>query len=169
MKKIVFTFSLFLFFTFPFNGIAHTYLSSSTPEDGQVLTQPVEEIVLQFETEVEELSTMRLYRNDELVEMDVLRTDQNQLIGDIPEELANGTYVVDWSIIGEDGHPIEGEISFSIEAKENTDKERTENQNIESTEVEEDEPESVVPIILTALFALITIAGIWLLFRTKKK
>ncbi|MFD2912140.1 copper resistance CopC family protein [Jeotgalibacillus terrae] len=169
MKKIVFTFSLFLLFAFPFNGLAHTYLSSSTPEDGQVLTQPVEEIVLQFETEVEELSTMSLYRNDELVEIDVRLTDHNQLIGDIPEELVNGDYVADWSIIGEDGHPIEGVISFSIKARENTDTNRTEYQNIESAESQEDVPESVVPIILTTLFALITIAGIWLLFRTRKK
>ena len=31
------------------------------------------------------------------------------------QPLKNGNYIVDWKIIGTDGHPIEGTFSFSVE------------------------------------------------------
>ena len=36
--------------------------------------------------------------------------------GSITDVLENGQYIISWKIIGEDGHPIDGEIVFSVDA-----------------------------------------------------
>lgn len=182
MKKIIVVSSLFLLVAFPVPGRAHTYLSSSDPEDGQILTTPVDEITLQFETKVEELSTMSLYKNGEMIEMDLRLTETNQLVGEVDEELIDGEYTVDWSIIGEDGHPINGNLSFIIESADSSEEDHIEGETLESakepeqTEVENlesakepDGTRSMLSSVLTGLFALITLSGIWLLVRSKDK
>ena len=101
----------------PMAALAHTELLASTPADGAQLDEPPVEVVLTFEGEIGEASAFTVtdvegaeVGNGEL-DLDV--ADRNVLRGDvtIAEE---GAYTVTYSIVGEDGDPIEGELTFAV-------------------------------------------------------
>ena len=56
MTKKVVLFLLFVFVLFSNQAFAHTSLEDSTPKDGEVITEPIQELTLIFETKVEETS-----------------------------------------------------------------------------------------------------------------
>ena len=49
------------------------------------------------------------------VEVAELSLNANMMFGSVPTDLENGSYTISWKIIGADGHPIEGEVPFSVE------------------------------------------------------
>ena len=40
------------------------------------------------------------------------------MVGILAEPLANGAYNIQWNIAGVDGHPISGEINFTVQRDE---------------------------------------------------
>lgn len=119
MKKILIVLLLSMF-ALPMVGQAHTTLSSSTPAEGEVIVEPIEEVVLTFGTVIEEGSTMTLESGGNSYEFDEIAVADETMTGEITEELPNGAYTIRWNIIGVDGHPIEGQVPFEldIEAEE---------------------------------------------------
>jgi copper resistance protein C len=118
LKKII----LFLFCTLlivPSFVSAHTSLSSSNPSEGQVVTENLEQIILTFATSIEELSTMDLVKDGNLIPLEGIKVENNQLTGTIAKPLENGSYIIQWTIVGEDGHPIKGEINFAVQMDQN--------------------------------------------------
>ncbi|MEK3886584.1 copper resistance CopC family protein [Bacillus sp. FSL K6-3431] len=102
-----------------------------------------------------------------------------------PSTLENGNYDVEWSIIGADGHPIEGTFSFSVDVpvEEESDKNLTETEE-EDPKQEEDNQESsteplkqevehsnlpsyVIPSITGVLFVIVAGSVFWLMRRKK--
>ena len=114
MKKI-FLFSFILLFSFVGNAFAHTGLESSTPQDGQIITEELQEITLTFEGKIENSSTFTLQNSTGEEISAEISLAENQMFGKLSNPLENGKYQVHWSIIGADGHPIEGNVSFSVE------------------------------------------------------
>ena len=48
-------------------------------------------------------------------------TSEDEVVtADLPDELADGTYVVAWRVVSADGHPISGSLTFSIGAPSET-------------------------------------------------
>ncbi|MCM3715456.1 copper resistance protein CopC [Alkalihalobacillus oceani] len=134
MKKILFFFILMMVF-YTNSALAHTSLDQSSPSDGDVLTHSPSDIFLEFNTRIEQGSKFQLFTsNNEEVVIEDIAIDDNILIGMIPSELQNGVYMVNWNIIGADGHPIEGTYSFTIDGNE------------ESSEIMEPEQEVSPPI-----------------------
>ncbi|GAJ40310.1 copper resistance CopC family protein [Saccharococcus caldoxylosilyticus] len=130
IKKII----LMMFLTFlciPSIGHAHSYLSSSNPKAKETVTQPLETITLTFETKIEKLSTMHLLNNGNEIPLNNITVKDNQLIGTISTPLENGSYTIVWKIVGEDGHPITGEIPFNVKVAQN--KTKTPTQSTTST------------------------------------
>lgn len=115
MKKIIVA-ALLLVFGMPFTAHAHTALTSSNPAEGERLAETPEELELVFGTIIEEGSTMTLEGPETDVALGNISISENVMKALISEELVNGQYIISWKIIGEDGHPIEGEILFSLEA-----------------------------------------------------
>ncbi|WP_142827044.1 copper resistance CopC family protein [Planococcus soli] len=105
---------LFLILILPFSVQAHTTLLSSTPAEGETITQALDEVQLVFGTRIEEGSTMSVEGESEAFEFDSIMVAEDSMAGEFSEPLANGNYRILWNIIGEDGHPIEGEIAFSV-------------------------------------------------------
>lgn len=97
---------------------AHTELATSDPADGSTLTEAPTEVVLTFEGEVSEDASLTVTgpSGDEVGsgELDLNVADRNVIRGGVTVEEA-GEYVVAYSIAGEDGHPIEGEVTFTFE------------------------------------------------------
>lgn len=117
MKKILFALFVLLV-TVPMAAQAHTVLTSSNPEEGQTITESLNEITLVFETQIEAGSTISLESAGQSVSFEEIVASGNTLQGRLAEqELPNGAYVIQWSIVGADGHPIKGEIAFNVELK----------------------------------------------------
>jgi copper resistance protein C len=194
LKKIMF-FLLCTFLLVPSFVTAHTGLSSSNPSEGQVVTENLEQIVLTFATPIEVLSTMDLVKDGNVIPLEDIKVENKQLSGTIANPLENGSYIIQWKIVGEDGHPIKGEINFIVEMAQNeaeptpvtpeeteegqddesqTDQteESSENQNTASDTVENTDDQNnndSSPTLITLFIVLIVIFGIVLLLFTKKK
>ena len=118
MKKIILS-AILLFFACVPSVFAHTGLSSSVPEDGETIQEEVEHVTLIFNTSIETMSTVRV---TDAMGMEVpfaeITVDDKEMKAILEFPLTTGNYQVDWKIVGQDGHPIEGQYSFSIEKSE---------------------------------------------------
>jgi copper resistance protein C len=104
-----------LFFLLGTNVFAHSHLEDSSPKDGAVLTESLKEIKLTFETNLEPTSTFTVAdANGTSVTLPV-EIKGNQLVGVLQNDLTNGAYSIHWKIIGTDGHPLEGDLSFTVQ------------------------------------------------------
>ena len=189
MTKKVVLFLLFIFVLFSNQAFAHTSLEDSTPKDGEVITEPIQELTLLFETKVEETSSINvLNSNGESVALGNFVIEDGEMWATFLQPLENGDYKVEWKIIGADGHPIEGEFSFSVNvpvteapAEEQIEpQEETQPQpNVEEKEVDtvneaKDEeiqqnkmPSYIIPTIIGIL--IVIVVGSFLLIMKRKK
>ena len=109
--------ALSLMLGLPALAAAHTDLIESSPADGAQLDEPPTEVVLTFEDEVSEDSSFTVTDADGnevgsgALDLDV--ADRNVLRGEVTIT-DDGTYTVAYTIVGEDGDPIEGEASFTV-------------------------------------------------------
>ncbi|TDL80821.1 copper resistance CopC family protein [Peribacillus frigoritolerans] len=187
MKKILSLFGMLVLLILPNTAFAHTHMTSSNPEEGSTVTEPVKEIELTFDTPIESLSTMTLTRDGADVPLEV-KAEGETLKGISSSELENGSYTADWKIIGEDGHEMEGTLAFTVqqEVKEeepqpstddetamNEDDQNAENdktaqtdQQAENAESERSENSPVMTVILVAI-GVIAVIGIVLLMKKK--
>ncbi|WP_338471633.1 copper resistance protein CopC [Niallia sp. XMNu-256] len=119
MPKIIILLLLFIFIVMPANqAIAHTSLQESIPKDGEIVTDSVQELRLIFSTRIEQTSMIRVFNSEgESVTLGNSTIKGNEIRADFNQPLAFGNYDVKWTIVGEDGHPIEGAISFSVEVQ----------------------------------------------------
>jgi copper transport protein len=98
----------------------HATLRSSSPAAGSTLDRAPAEIRLVFSEEIEpSLGGIRLVgpdgRDTRLAAAGDPR-DVSALVAPVPPGLANGTYRVEWRIVSEDGHPIDGRFEFTLAA-----------------------------------------------------
>lgn len=190
-KKITLISSL-LFFLFGANVFAHSHIEDSSPKNGEVITDPLNNISLSFETAIEPTSTFTLAdANGAEVSLPEVTISGNQLIANVENELANGAYTIHWKIIGEDGHPLEGDIPFTVQLPESvaqTEQQETvgtttadaqettetvevmKEQVVSAQEAESEEP-ALMNYIIPGAIGLIIIIGFgcyWLIFRRKQ-
>lgn len=110
-----------LLFVVPFEVQAHTYLSSSVPEEGTVIETSLQDVTLSFKTDIDAISTMKIVTNNgDTVPFEKLNVMQRELKGRLTQPLENGTYTIEWKIVGEDGHPISGTVPFEVQLTEVT-------------------------------------------------
>ncbi|WP_307197608.1 copper resistance CopC family protein [Neobacillus niacini] len=195
LNKIALLSSL-LFFIFGANVFAHSHLEDSSPKNGEIVTESLKAITLTFETAIEPTSSFTLNdKKNNSIPLSEVSISGNQLIANVEDNLTNGAYTINWKIIGEDGHPLEGEIPFTIQLPESAgvpEQSETEPPSAEvttaettsaadtetvmkdqATEVKEaalDEPK-VMNYLLPALIGLIIVLGFgsyWLIFRRKQ-
>lgn len=84
----------------PIVVFAHTEITSSTPETGQVVTEEPKEISLTFGGEIESLSTMTLVKDGQEISFTSVIPRGNQMIGTLSEPLDNGSYTIQWILLG---------------------------------------------------------------------
>ncbi|WOS63916.1 copper resistance CopC/CopD family protein [Sinorhizobium fredii] len=95
-------------------AFAHASLVETSPVDNAVLTEAPATFSMTFSEPVSPLA-LRLVKPDgssTSLERFVLR--DRRLDVDSPHDLAQGTHVLSWRVISEDGHPIGGSVVFSI-------------------------------------------------------
>ncbi|MEC1522392.1 copper resistance protein CopC [Neobacillus niacini] len=188
--------STFLFFIFGANVFAHSHLEDSTPKNGEIVSESLKAITLTFETALEPTSSFTLLneKNDS-IPLSTVTISGNQLVANVEGNLVNGAYTIHWKIIGEDGHPLEGDIPFTTELPINAaSPEQSETQSSvadattaevtsaavtdtvlkdQAAGVKEDalnEPK-IMNYVLPAIIGLIIVLGFasyWLIFRRKQ-
>lgn len=97
---------------------AHDTLLDSYPQAGETLTEVPEEIALDFSGEISELGVQFMVTGPE--GRDVITgtptVEGTMATQGLAEELVDGDYVIAWRVTSSDGHPISGEIPFTLAA-----------------------------------------------------
>lgn len=190
MKRTL-VFTLLFYLTFIQFANAHTGLKSSSPQNGEVIQQELNQITLTFETKVEQSSTFELQNSTgEPVIVENIAISENEMVGSLKNPLKNGEYIVHWNIVGADGHPIEGEFTFSVdmpvteeptpsedqidsqeEAQPQSNVEEKKTDTVNETETEEVQqnklPAYVIPVIIGIL--VIIVVGSFLFMMKRKR
>lgn len=97
-------------------AFAHSHLGETSPADGETVTEPLQQITLQFDGEIEQGSYIDVISSTGATIEANMTIGAGVLTGTFAEPLPNDTYTLDWSIISADGHPLEGEYSFTVNA-----------------------------------------------------
>jgi len=179
MKKCIFLIFI-IFLMVPSIVSAHTGLTSSTPSEGQMLKEDLQEITLNFNTDIEVLSTMMLLKEGMEIPIDDIKVEGQQMKGTLSRPLENGSYITKWKIVGTDGHMIEGEFPFTVqnaqlEGKLENPTLSEENQGGKTEEPHAEEPKNIgvnspsKSLIITVLVASVTVLvlGMYILMRKK--
>ncbi|MFB5661872.1 copper resistance protein CopC [Alteribacillus sp. HJP-4] len=186
---VVFT---LLILAFPAAAGAHTHLESSDPEDGETLSEDTEEIVLTFDSSVQEPNEVTLTgENGEALTPEIIHESEDTLQIKLPDDLQEGDYSLAYSIVGEDGHMMEEELTYTFEAdetdqdtaeeeseaeKENATPEEESQNEEEASDIEgneendsETEENNQNTFILPAAGGMLIIAALSLIFLLRKK
>ncbi len=96
---------------------AHNSLTSSDPQDGVTLPQAPSEITLTFDDKVIEVGSLISVTapdGTKVADGDIV-IDRTIVTQQLLEPLPAGEYEVLWRITSADGHPIDGEFTFTTE------------------------------------------------------
>jgi methionine-rich copper-binding protein CopC len=97
-----------------FPAAAHDQLVGSDPKDGAELDEPVDTITLTYSAVLVADGTMvHVVTPDGDVTADVT-VDGTDVVADLGEQSAGGEYTVHWRVVSSDGHPIEGELAYTV-------------------------------------------------------
>ncbi|MFF4986774.1 copper resistance protein CopC [Streptosporangium saharense] len=94
-------------------ALAHDQLRSSSPAKGSSVPSP-ERIELVFSARVHFPAVVLRRADDTQAPLSAPRTEGPKVTADVTEPLAAGGYVIAWRVVSSDGHPIEGEIPFTV-------------------------------------------------------
>ncbi|WP_067727585.1 copper resistance CopC family protein [Oceanobacillus damuensis] len=189
MKRFYIAMSVFLLtLSISTSAYSHSRFEESNPADGDILTETLNEIVLEFEGEIEQGSFIDVKTIDgKSIELQEVMISGSTLTGVIDEPLVNDEYQVNWSIVSADGHPLEGGFSFIVnapvsefeeeitEAPSETDEEAV--SEVETTAVDQEEAgpaeeleteSSSMETILIVLLVVLGAGGSFILTKRKK-
>lgn len=118
MKKII-SLCIILMLVLPAQAFAHSKLTVSSPEKDAVVDLSPALIMMEFNTDIASLSTFVLENDQgETVPVEQINVEGPRLTGVPVNVLDNGLYNVKWTIIGADGHTVEGTYAFTVNAPE---------------------------------------------------
>ncbi|WP_419394259.1 copper resistance CopC family protein [Cytobacillus praedii] len=159
------------------SAFAHSHLGGSNPADGDVVSEPLNEIVLEFDGQIEQGSfiDVKTAKGKEIKLEDII-IGEGTLTGTVAEPLPNDEYQVNWSIISADGHPLEGEFSFTVNVPVSETVEEEPEKPSETTKPAEQpaaakdvaKESSSMIVILIVLLVIIVVAGFYFLTKRKK-
>lgn len=97
-------------------SVAHDELTGSAPEDGDVLTSAPPELRLTFSGDISALGVqVQVTGPDDAVLDGDPRVAGAEVVHPLPADAPAGDYAVVWRVTSADGHPISGELSFTVE------------------------------------------------------
>lgn len=99
--------------------VAHSSLIGSTPEDGAVLADAPDEVVLQFDEDVQpDFSQVAVLDAEENHYEDGDPVSDGQTVTQAVTELPAGDYSISYRVGSADGHPVTGVVAFMVEQPE---------------------------------------------------
>src|SRR6185312_2329032 len=94
---------------------AHATLVSSEPADGSVLTRPPKMVQLHFNESIAPAVIGVIDADGKARDVATRAVGQSVLIV-LPDDLPQGTQIVSYRVVSQDGHPVAGSMVFSIGA-----------------------------------------------------
>ncbi len=187
LKRIFIAVIALLFLTSISNtAFAHSHLEGSNPADGDVVTESLNEITLEFDSGIEQGSSVEITSLDgQAVEVQEITIAEDTLTATVANPLPNGEYQVDWSIMSADGHALEGEFAFTVNAPVSAEEETeepivtseeldelpeqsTEDQESAASENDVEEESSSMTTILVILVVALVAGGAFYFIKRKK-
>nr|WP_246253940.1 CopD family protein [Isoptericola chiayiensis] len=99
------------------SSVAHATLLSTDPVEGAVLDVAPERVTFTFDESVIGVPAgIKVFDATGTEVASSASVSASQLFVDIDEEVSDGTLVVLWRLVSEDGHPIGGSLTFSVGA-----------------------------------------------------
>jgi len=95
---------------------AHASLAFSEPRDGTVLAQAPKTVQLRFNEEVTAGAVNLIDAGGKVRSDAIVDAKGEAIIITLPSDLPQGTQIVSYRVISEDGHPVTGAVTFSIGA-----------------------------------------------------
>ncbi|WP_405139389.1 copper resistance protein CopC [Sphaerisporangium sp. NBC_01403] len=96
-------------------ALAHTALRSSDPEKGATV-ESLDSVTLTFNEAVRFPVVLVRDAGGQAHQEGKPRTDGPKVIQKVAGALPSGKYTIAWRVVSDDGHPIEGEIPFTVKA-----------------------------------------------------
>jgi copper transport protein len=94
---------------------AHASLVSSSPAQGEVVATAPERATFTFDDPVQlPAGGVQVFDAHGKALESAARTRGGLLIVELPDEMSDGTYVVTWRVVSDDGHPLAGTLTFSV-------------------------------------------------------
>ena len=100
----------------PVSALAHTELTSSNPSSEQVVTSALSRIEITFsEPPIAEGNAIAIVdETGSEISLQPAQLDGATLFTDWPAELSEGNYSLNYRVVADDGHVVEGTIPFSF-------------------------------------------------------
>ncbi|WP_342711404.1 copper resistance protein CopC [Bradyrhizobium sp. B124] len=92
---------------------AHAVLIAAEPADGSVVTEAPKTVVLRFNEAVAPTAVSLLDAAGKPRDVAIRAVDQSVMVT-LPADLPQGTQVVSYRVVSQDGHPVAGSLLFSI-------------------------------------------------------
>jgi len=117
MKNVLKWFVAPLLLAFALQAQAHTHLKEAVPANGSTVTQAPSNLVLTFSGPVR-LTALSIAKPDGSDEKKIapLPEASSASITVPAPKLVAGQYLVNWRIVGADGHVMSGKFSFTVAA-----------------------------------------------------
>lgn len=98
-------------------AFAHDYLMASNPEDGATLDAHPSQVVLSFNNDIQKLGAQMIIldENETPVATGTPEVEGKNVSYEVPAELGNGAFTVNWRVVSSDSHPIDGTLSYTVE------------------------------------------------------
>jgi len=101
-------------------ALGHSGVESSTPRNGAQLARTPATVTLRYDDPIQRIRTIRVTRNgrQDLVRSSrIAARDARTVVVSLKRpgpKNQNGTYRVNWSVTGVDGHTVNGVVSFRV-------------------------------------------------------
>ncbi|RUL55599.1 LPXTG cell wall anchor domain-containing protein [Lysinibacillus antri] len=172
------------------NAFAHSQIAESIPANNEVVTEPLNKIVLTFEGQIEQGSLIEVTSTSgQAIDIQDITIGEGTLTGTVANPLPNDDYQVNWSIISADGHPLEGEFTFTVDVPVSepveeveemetteviegpTDAQLTEDQEAtpEVDDVDETSSSSMTMIVFVLIAVVLAVILFFIFMKRKKK
>lgn len=97
--------------------LAHTALAESVPGDGSTIAMSPEQLTLSFTEEVRLLKVGVTGSDNNAIDIGFTpNRDAKQLFAVALPNLPEDAYIVKWTVLGSDGHGVDGSFGFAIDA-----------------------------------------------------
>lgn len=96
-------------------ALAHDRLKSSSPAKNAKVPA-VERITLKFSSRMRFPVVALRTADDTVIDIGKAKASGDTVTSDVPKPPPPGRYVIAWRVVSSDGHPIEGEIPFTVTA-----------------------------------------------------
>ncbi|MFD6136560.1 copper resistance protein CopC [Isoptericola sp. NPDC056618] len=95
---------------------AHDRLLSSDPADGATVDEVPTRLTLVFSADVLAAGAQVAVTTPDGTVPAEVTVDGDEAVAALPDDLPGGDWDVSWRVVSSDGHPIEGELAFTVDA-----------------------------------------------------